>query len=156
MKQTVIDNSKALKKWVFPLVFGSFALSFWTGMGSISENRNVDERLQSKADSALVFCRKEKMNTDFCILIDMKIHSGKNRLFVWDFNKNEILLSGLCCHGEGGESTGKQPVFSNQAGSNCTSLGKYKLEQGRIVIGASTYITKCTDWNPRIITHSEG
>lgn len=85
------------------------------------------QRLQEKADSALDFCRKNKMNTDFCFLIDMKIHSGKNRFFVWDFNENKVINTGLCCHGMGGGSTGSQPVFSNQSGSYCTSLGKYKI-----------------------------
>ncbi len=93
---------------------------------SASENR-TGNFLQSKADSAAAFCKKKNMNTDFCILIDMRIHSGKNRLFVWDFNKKETTFSGLCCHGAGGESTKKKPEFSNVPGSNCTSLGKYKI-----------------------------
>ncbi len=90
------------------------------------ENR-TGNYLQMKADSAAFFCNKKGMNTDFCILVDMKIHSGKNRIFVWDFKKKEVVLSGLCCHGAGGKSTTKTPEFSNTPGSNCTSLGKYKL-----------------------------
>ncbi len=84
-------------------------------------------RLQSKVDSAFIYCKKQGFDTTFCILIDMKIHSGKNRLFVWDFAKKEIMHSGLCCHGFGGKSTGEKPEFSNVVGSNCTSLGKYKI-----------------------------
>jgi len=86
-----------------------------------------DGRLKMKADSALVFCKANKFDTDRCILIDMKIHSGRNRLFVWDFKENKVILSGLCCHGLGGKSTESKPVFSNVSGSYCTSLGKYKI-----------------------------
>ena len=101
-----------------------------SGNKSTSENPELSEeeiRLLQKADTALQFCKKNNLDTNYCILVDMKIHSGKNRMFVWDFEKNAISLSGLCCHGKGGKSTGKQPVFSNENGSNCTSLGKYKI-----------------------------
>ncbi len=84
-------------------------------------------RLKTKADEAKAYCKKHDFDTTFCILIDMKIHSGKNRMFVWDFGKKSIRNSGLCCHGFGGENTGSNPVFSNTVGSNCTSLGKYKI-----------------------------
>ncbi len=84
-------------------------------------------RLEAKADTALVFCKNKEFDTSFCILVDMKIHSGKNRFFIWDFKKDTIMHAGLCCHGAGGESSGSQPVFSNTPGSNCTSLGKYKI-----------------------------
>ncbi len=94
---------------------------------SKANDQEEANKLQAKADSAAVFCKQKGFNTDFCILIDMKIHSGKNRLFVWDFDKKAVTLSGLCCHGVGGKSTGAQPVFSNTSGSNCTSLGKYKI-----------------------------
>ena len=85
------------------------------------------ELLLAKADTAEAYCREHKMNTEICFLIDMSIHSGKYRLFAWDFKNREILFSGLCCHGVGGESTQEKPEFSNVPGSNCTSLGKYKL-----------------------------
>ena len=85
------------------------------------------EFLRAKADTAEAYCREHKMNTEFCFLIDMSIHSGKYRLFAWDFKNREVLFSGLCCHGAGGESTREKPEFSNVSGSNCTSLGKYKL-----------------------------
>ena len=91
------------------------------------ENDEAINYLQLKADTAAIFCQNNNLNAEFCILIDMKIHSGKNRFFVWDFTKNEIAHAGLCCHGMGGGSTGAMPIFSNVSGSYCTSLGKYKL-----------------------------
>ena len=85
------------------------------------------ESLRAKADAAEEYCREHNMNTDFCFLIDMSIHSGKHRLFAWDFKNREVIFSALCCHGIGGGSTQEKPEFSNVSGSNCTSLGKYKL-----------------------------
>lgn len=79
---------------------------------------------QSKIKEALAFCKKNKMDTTICIMLDMSIHSGKNRLFVYHFKKNEIVIESLCAHGVGGGSTPLKPVFS----SYCTSLGKYKVK----------------------------
>lgn len=67
------------------------------------------------------------MNTDYCFLIDMSIHSGKNRFFVWNFKENKVEFQGLVCHGAGGGSTGAKPIFSNRVNSGCTSLGRYKV-----------------------------
>lgn len=82
----------------------------------------------SKINEASAFCHKNKLDASICILVDMRIHSGKNRLFVYDFNKKEIVIQGLCAHGVGGGSTATKPVFSNAVGSYCTSLGKYKVK----------------------------
>ncbi|MDQ0969686.1 hypothetical protein QFZ20_005089 [Flavobacterium sp. W4I14] len=77
---------------------------------------------------ALDFCKKNTMDTTIAIMVDMSIHSGKNRIFVYDFNKQEITIKGLCAHGVGAGSTPTKPVFSNKEGSYCTSLGKYKVK----------------------------
>ena len=89
-----------------------------------------DTRLSEKAKEALTFCQSNGYNTGFCILIDMKIHSGKYRMFVYNFDTQEVEQKSLCAHGCGkGEkrSTGAQPLFSNEEGSLLTSLGKYKI-----------------------------
>lgn len=95
----------------------------------ISKDESL-ERLKVKAKEALTFCKENKMNTDFCILIDMKIHSGKNRMFVWNFKTNSVERAALCAHGVGRDdkkSTPLKPLFSNVDGSWLSSLGKYKL-----------------------------
>ena len=85
-----------------------------------------------KGNEAYDFCINNKFNTDYCILINMNIHSGKNRLAVWDFNKDSILINSLCSHGCGDtpwgeDDTKSSPVFSNVPDSHCSSLGKYKI-----------------------------
>ncbi|MBN4072219.1 hypothetical protein JYT14_00665, partial [Flavobacteriales bacterium AH-315-E23] len=44
-----------------------------------------------KAAIAQEYCKNNKMNTDFCLLFDARIHSGKNRLVIWDFKKDSIV-----------------------------------------------------------------
>jgi hypothetical protein len=85
-----------------------------------------------KAKEALEYCKNQGFNTDFCILADMGIHSGKNRMFIWDFKNDSINKSGLCSHGCGdsqysGDETRTAAIFSNIPDSHLSSLGKYKI-----------------------------
>ena len=100
---------------------------------------NVDST-RNKAVEALEYCKAKKFNTDFCILIDMSLHSGVKRFFVWDFAKDTITYSflvghGCCNYSWSSDQTKEEPIFSNEEGSHCSSLGKYK-------IGARAY----SDW----------
>lgn len=69
-----------------------------------------------------------KCNREIAFFIDMKIHSGKNRFFIYDLKNNKVIDQGLVAHGSGSE-TGipGQLKFSNIDGSYCTSLGKYAI-----------------------------
>lgn len=96
----------------------------------ITEDPSV--RLKIKAKEAVTFCKANGYNTEFCILIDMTIHSGKKRAFLYDLNKDTILASGMCAHGCGsnpwGETNTKEkPKFSNTPDSHCSSVGKFKI-----------------------------
>lgn len=93
---------------------------------------DANKRLLSKEKEALEFCKTNNYDTTFCILIDMKIHSGKNRLFVWNFQNDSVLEKGLCSHGcgeymWGEDETKTSPIFSNTPDSHCSSNGKYKI-----------------------------
>lgn len=88
--------------------------------------------LRNKAFEALTYCKANQLNTKFCILVNMSIHSGKKRLFVYDFVADSVLSSGLCSHGccnsaWGADFTKEKPTFSNTPESHCSSLGKYKV-----------------------------
>ncbi|HSY61914.1 MAG TPA: murein L,D-transpeptidase catalytic domain family protein [Cytophaga sp.] len=88
----------------------------------------IYEKVDSvKVSQAFKFCKKNDFDTASCFFVDMSIHSGMDRFFVWNFKKKKVVLEGLCCHGAGKGSTTSTPVFSNEKGSNCTSLGKYKV-----------------------------
>jgi hypothetical protein len=89
-------------------------------------------RTQQKAKQALSFCRRHNYNIRYCILIDMSLPSGVKRFVVWDFHKNDTLITGLISHGCGvmpwsGVWSKDKPAFSNVANSHCTSLGKYRV-----------------------------
>lgn len=88
--------------------------------------------IQPKALKAKEFCVANGLNTNICILIDMSIHSGKNRLFVYDLKKDSVISSALCSHGccnneWAADSTKTTPKFNNIPESHCSSIGKYKI-----------------------------
>jgi hypothetical protein len=58
-------------------------------------------------------------NTNYTILVDYSIPSGKNRLFLYNLYTEEIEKSFLVAHGDGCPNT----TFSNEVGSNCSSEG---------------------------------
>lgn len=87
---------------------------------------------KAKAQQALNFCKSKNYNSNFCILIDMSLHSGVKRLMIWDFERDTITNSFLVAHGCGNnpwneDKSKESPVFSNTDDSHCSSLGKYKI-----------------------------
>ena len=87
------------------------------------------QRLRAKADSALLYAKEKGLDTKHAFLVDFSLHSGKNRFFVWDYEKDTVLYASLCAHGVGkgsNRSTYTDIKFSNIEGSYCSSLGKYK------------------------------
>ena len=89
-------------------------------------------KTKEKATDALTFCMENDYNTDFCILIDMSLHSGIKRFYIWDFATATIQNSFLVSHGCGDEnwssdSTKDNPQFSNTKNSHLSSLGKYEI-----------------------------
>lgn len=89
-------------------------------------------KTKEKAIEALQFSKDNKLSTDFCILIDMSLHSGVNRFVVWNFKEQKITGKYLVGHGCGNNSWSSDeskdnPTFSNEDGSHLSSLGKYKL-----------------------------
>lgn len=85
--------------------------------------KDLDER----AEEALEYCNKNGYSTEYCLLVDYGRHSGRVRFFLWDFEKEKPVLKSLCAHGYGKGSTARKPVFSNEPGSFCSSLGHYKV-----------------------------
>lgn len=90
------------------------------------------EALRKKAVLANEYCKKQHYNSDFCLLVDMGLHSGIKRFFVWDFKADTIKYSFLvghgCCNNIWSKDYSKDdPKFSNIDGSHCSSLGKYRI-----------------------------
>lgn len=68
-------------------------------------------------------------STRYLMFVDFSIPSNNDRFFVWDNQQDRIVYSCWCAHGCGGGSTDEQPVFSNEIGSNCSSLGMYLVDR---------------------------
>ncbi|CAD0006082.1 murein L,D-transpeptidase catalytic domain-containing protein [Flavobacterium chungangense] len=78
------------------------------------------------------YCKDNKLNQEKFILIDLGIHSGLKRFFVYDFNKNAVVKSYMVSHGcadnrWGGTESKENPVISNEFDSHCSSTGKYVI-----------------------------
>ena len=101
---------------------GIFPLLLLLIIGHLS-SKDRDER----AEEALEYCKENGYSTDYCLLVDYGRHSGRVRFFLWDFEKEKPVLKSLCAHGYGKGSTARRPVFSNEIGSFCSSLGHYRV-----------------------------
>ena len=88
---------------------------------------SVPKDLDERAEEALEYCKENGYSTDYCLLVDYGRHSGRVRFFLWDFEKEKPALKCLCAHGYGKGSTARKPVFSNEPGSFCSSLGHYRV-----------------------------
>ena len=66
-------------------------------------------------------------DADYVCFVNFEKWSCFDRLFVYDVRKKEYIYSSRVQHGSGGKSTIFKPEFSNKVGSNCSSLGLYKI-----------------------------
>lgn len=95
----------------------------------ITLDHSTEDKLATHVKEVQLFISKNpKYNDAIAFFIDMKIHSGKNRFFIYDLKKNEVIDQGLVAHGSGSE-TGivGELKFSNANNSLSTSLGKYSI-----------------------------
>ena len=66
-------------------------------------------------------------SADYLCLVNFGKFSGEERFFIYNVKDRKYVYSGLVQHGNGSGSTARKPVFSNVVGSNCSSLGLYKV-----------------------------
>lgn len=106
----------------------------WTwkyyGLPELPDRREY-KTIEARAEKALAFARRHRMNEHYALFVDYAIPSGKPRLFVWDFNGKRIVASTYVMHGPGGGSTAEKPRFSNRPGSKCSSLGRFLVTKDR-------------------------
>ena len=118
-------------------LLGNILFIFSVGCGASQTEAELalplnNQKTRNKAAEALTFCKANGYSTNYCILIDFSVHSGLNRLVLWDFNSNKALHSFLVSHGCGNkqwssDQTKINPEFSNVHESYRSSLGKYKI-----------------------------
>jgi L,D-transpeptidase catalytic domain len=85
------------------------------------------EKMKIKALEAKLFVQGKGYNSFICLFADMSLSSGRDRLFVYDMEKDTIKNSGLVTHGRCNEWWLEGRKYGNEVGCGCTSLGKYKI-----------------------------
>jgi hypothetical protein len=81
----------------------------------------------SRANQLKNYAMKNGLSTSYCFFVDMSIHGGRKRFFVYDLESNTVVISGLVAHGSCGDTFLNEAKFSNVPGCGCTSVGKYKI-----------------------------
>ncbi|KQO34789.1 peptidase [Flavobacterium sp. Leaf82] len=76
------------------------------------------------------YCKRNNLNQNTFFLIDLGVHSGLKRFFVYDFKKNKVVQSYMVSHGCGDNSWGatmskENAPISNEFDSHCSSVGKF-------------------------------
>lgn len=88
---------------------------------------NTQSRFSQLQSQIKTFSQKKNLDTRYCFLLDLQIHNGKKRFFVYDMQKDSILHAGLVTHGDCREQYLSDVLYSNQQGSQCSSVGRYKV-----------------------------
>lgn len=91
---------------------------------NFADNLKVNN-YKAQINKVKAFAEDNNYNKKIAFLIDYSLHSGKNRFFVVDLQKEKITKKGLVCHGscKNDENNKAAKKFSNTEGSLCTSLG---------------------------------
>ena len=68
--------------------------------------------------------RTEQLNQQYAFIVRFDIHSGYERMFLYDLQQKQIIDHYMCAHGSGcGECEGTPCKFSNISRSYCSSEG---------------------------------
>jgi hypothetical protein len=84
----------------------------------------------NQVEEARAFAGQKKIRQDYFLLFDLRIHSGRKRLFLVDLRSGEAIDSFMVAHGAGANPWGRdftkdKPQTSNTVNSHLTSTGKY-------------------------------
>ncbi|MCI9843187.1 murein L,D-transpeptidase catalytic domain-containing protein [Flavobacterium pectinovorum] len=96
------------------------------------EKPRVEINYDNYYKEAQQYCKANNLNQDKFILIDLGVHSGLKRFFIYDFKDKKISKSYMVSHGCGANEWGrtsskKDALISNEFDSHCSSLGKYVI-----------------------------
>jgi hypothetical protein len=80
-----------------------------------------------KALSQLPWLQRRGYSLRIILLADLNLPMNAYRLFLVDLEKKKVLHRSVMAHGSGRGSTIEDAVCSNEPGSNCSSLGRYRF-----------------------------
>ncbi|MBQ5353822.1 MAG: murein L,D-transpeptidase catalytic domain family protein [Alistipes sp.] len=75
----------------------------------------------------LRYCKSNGYSDKYCILVDFSKPQGINRFAIYSFADNKVIAKSLCAQGRGRENNIFCRKFSNEIGSNYSSLGHYRV-----------------------------
>ena len=75
--------------WLISIIILAVLVIWQFVANSISAE--TKQRAHEYAVKAEAYCQQNGYRTDYCFLVDFDVHSGKNRFFVWDFEKQKIV-----------------------------------------------------------------
>jgi hypothetical protein len=87
----------------------------------------ADAQLIAQAIALKKYAKANAYDTTYAFLVNMSMKSGKKRFYVVNLNTMQIEKKALVAHGRGDERFTFNKTYSNSAGSNCTSIGRYKI-----------------------------
>lgn len=87
----------------------------------------ADTEVKAQARELKKYAISKGFDTTYAFLVNMNMKSGKKRFFVVNLTTMEIENRSLVSHGRGDERFTFNKKYSNDAGSNCTSVGRYKI-----------------------------
>lgn len=95
-------------------------------------NKRLFKDYTQQHAEALAYCHSNGLDTDYYFLIDLSIHSGSDRFFVYNFVQAKVTDKSLVTHGscdvfEPNDNKYSNAKFSNRVDSHCSSSGKYKI-----------------------------
>lgn len=73
------------------------------------------------------YCQSNGYSDKYCILVDFAKPQGINRFAIYSFEDNKVIAKSLCAQGRGRENNIFCRKFSNEIGSNYSSLGHYRV-----------------------------
>ncbi|MFT3825973.1 MAG: murein L,D-transpeptidase catalytic domain family protein [Chitinophagaceae bacterium] len=118
---TVVEEVKTEKKSFY---IPSYMATRQTEAGNTTYSYMM---LYDKAEKLKSYAEEHGYDMEYAFMLDMGMKSGKKRFFVVDLVNMTIVKSGLVAHGRGNERFTFDKKYSNKPGSNCSSLGVYKV-----------------------------
>jgi hypothetical protein len=114
---------------VFVLVYARMKKEVHTALAASAPEAGQYETytLHDKGQYIRDYAAAKGFNTTICFLIDMRLHSGLNRFYVYNMKRDSVMAQGMVAHGRCNQRWLEGRQYGNEPGCGCTSLGKYKI-----------------------------
>ena len=123
MRENIIKNNKVLLLFIVSL-FGICCLFL---LNNVIVNYISKKTKEINYEQLKSYTKRHDLSENYAILVDFSAPSGMHRFYVCDLQNHSIIATSHCAHGARQGSTKTTPVFSNEVGSNCSSIGHYKI-----------------------------